>query len=199
MQLNFRGVYHTFERGASLYNGLTRTVHAGSIVALTGPSGSGKSTLLKMIAGWLMPSEGSVETEGLGKAVWVLQQPVGLAQRTAVDHVTAVSLYRGLQRSVAEHRSTDLLVQFGLHDVKEQPFWQLSGGQAQRLMLARALAADPALLLVDEPTAQLDRRASSGVAQVIEGLRSRKRIVVIATHDAALVEKCDVLIDLGSA
>lgn len=196
-------VGHKFAASGWLFRNLTLTFTRGSSYALTGPSGSGKSTFLAIVAGWIQPVEGSVE--GLPaarngplreKSSWVFQNAVGLPRRTALDHVVMPLLASGHSRQSAEVHAFKLLDAFKLADVAEQPFRALSGGEAQRLMLARAVAADSPLLLVDEPTAQLDAQTSDIVNDVLRALTAQTRIVLVATHDPGTMEACDEVVDL---
>jgi len=167
------------------------------VAAITGPSGSGKSTLLGIVAGWTAPTAGRVVRDGIKRTAWVFQNPFGVARRTALDHVTLPLMARGMDRSGAEVVGSSLLNDFGLREAASRRFSALSGGEGQRLMLARAVASDPDLLLIDEPTAQLDRHSATTVIEVIRETAASNRIVLVASHDLDLVERCDVLFDLA--
>ena len=194
--LALESVGHRFEGAEHLFRGLSLVLVAGRVYALTGPSGSGKSTLLSILAGWMRPSEGAVTRDAAARVSWVFQNPHGVAARTALDHVALPLLARGLRRPEAELAARELLGRFGLARLHGRPFASLSGGEAQRLMLARGIAAVPDLLLVDEPTAQLDRRTAETVNDSLVALRSPGTIVVIATHDPSTRDRCTDLIDL---
>ena len=189
-------VRHRFPGGEYLFPPLTTTLVSGSSYALTGPSGSGKSTLLSIIAGWYEPTEGSISRTKVEKIRWVFQNPHGVARRTAIDHVVLPLLGTGMGRADAEVIAGDTLARFGLTEVAKRAFAELSGGEAQRLMLARALVQAPDLLLVDEPTAQLDTTTAASVNQVLSGVAERGSIVVVATHDRETRDVCDARIDL---
>ncbi|BEH03175.1 hypothetical protein brsh051_24560 [Brooklawnia propionicigenes] len=120
-----------------------------------------------------------------------------MARRTALDHVTFPLLTQGLSWAAAELRARDILEAFQLTASAEKPFAALSGGEGQRVMLARMLAFNPQLILVDEPTAQLDAEMASTVNGVLRSLSNEGAIVVVATHDAATAGVCDRTIDLG--
>jgi ABC-type lipoprotein export system ATPase subunit len=166
-------------------------------VALVGPSGSGKSTLLSLLGGFDSPRYGTMIREGVDRIGWVFQNPVGIPRRSALDHVVYPLLTQGMRRTDAEIHALDLLKTFGLADQAQTPFRQLSGGEAQRLMLARAVASAFDALLIDEPTAQLDPRSAATVIDVVRSLSSADRITVLASHDPRLVERCDRVINLG--
>lgn len=127
----------------------------------------------------------------------MFQNPHGVAGRTAVDHVALPLLARGALHPEARRRARAGLERVGLAHVADAPFRDLSGGEAQRLMLARGLASKPDLLLVDEPTAQLDARTSVSVNEAIASVATEGTIVVVATHDAQTRDACTAVIDLG--
>ena len=121
---------------------------------------------------------------------WVFQNPHGVAGRTALDHVALPFLAAGLSRKDANERAQQLLERFGLALLAQRAFRELSGGEAQRLMLARGMAARPQVLLVDEPTAQLDRVTSAAVNAAIAATAHSDVVVVVATHDEETREAC---------
>lgn len=127
----------------------------------------------------------------------MFQNPHGVARRSAIDHVALPLLAGGLTRRQAESRGRELLADFGLLDAAPRDFAALSGGEAQRLMLARGIAARPDLFLVDEPTAQLDARTAAVVSRTLTGLARRGTVVVVATHDPGTRAACTDTIDLS--
>lgn len=199
MQVILDELGHRFRGGPWLFRGLSQTLIPGHVYALTGPSGSGKSTLLSLMAGWVKPAEGTLINEGINSTRWVFQNPHGTPKRRALDHVILPFLARGIDLREAETNAKELLEVFGLSRIGEQPFASLSGGEAQRLMLARGIASDPDLFLVDEPTAQLDLVTRREVNEAIKYLSSATTIVVIATHDEETKKSCTNIIDLLDA
>jgi lipoprotein-releasing system ATP-binding protein len=192
-----RGLAHAFPGTGLLFDGLDLELTSGEVVALVGPSGSGKSTLLSILAGWLAPLRGTVERVGIEHTAWVFQNPHGVPRRTALDHVVLPLLAHGLRRSAAEDRAMRLLDRFDLAQVARRQFRDLSGGEAQRLMLARAVATGSDLLLVDEPTAQLDPATASAVNAVLGGVARDDAVVVVATHDPNTRAACTRVVDLA--
>lgn len=188
---------HAYQGSPPLFSDLSFEMGPSDLFAVTGPSGSGKSTLLSLLGGLIVPSSGIVHRDGIQRSIWVLQNPHGVARRTVLDHVALPLLAAGHHRSAACSRATAILGEFGLGDLHHALFRDLSGGEAQRVMLARAVAANADLLLVDEPTAQLDSTSAAAVTAVLHRLTSRGAIVVVATHDLRVVEACDDTIDLG--
>ncbi|ALJ18688.1 ATP-binding cassette domain-containing protein [Microbacterium sp. No. 7] len=199
MQVELANVGHRFAGGPWLFRGLDVTLSSGRVYALIGPSGSGKSTLLSILAGWVSPVEGDVRTGAVKRVGWVFQNPHGVARRSVVDHVALPFLGRGLAPRDAELEAVALLETFGLAAVRDQSFMSLSGGEGQRLMLARGIAAKPDLFLIDEPTAQLDIRTSREVNRSITALAGPATIVVVATHDEGTRDACTDVIDLARA
>ncbi len=195
-RVELRDVGHGFTSQAMLFRHLNAVLEPAHVYALTGPSGSGKSTLLSIIAGWLKPMEGAAERVDCEDVHWVLQNPYGVAHRTALDHVALPFIAQGEPHEIARAHAAELLDIFGLVKLAYRQFMELSGGEAQRLMLARGMASAPQLLLVDEPTAQLDLHAARTVNERLHALSMSGAIVVVATHDPNTRDACTDIIDL---
>lgn len=198
MRVTTTGVGHRFPGQPPLFEGLSITLEPGRVYALTGPSGSGKSTLLGILAGWITPASGTVERHAIDRVGWIFQNPHGTPRRTALDHVSLPLIARGVCRAEADAQAGELLARFNLAASRHKRFSSLSGGEAQRLMLARGIAAEPDLLLVDEPTAQLDLRTAATVSDSLRNIASAGTIIVIATHDPHARDACTDIIDLGA-
>lgn len=202
MSVTLTNLGHHFPGSPWLFRGLNANITPGDVTALVGPSGSGKSTLLALIAHWLTPSEGTIDiaprSDGQpAKLNWVFQNPHGVPRRSAIDHVIVPLLAQGLSIEEATAAAERYMDDFALTHVKDRPFATLSGGEGQRLMLARALACAPDVLLVDEPTAQLDQRTAHQVSETLTALHQRGIAVIIATHDGAVRDQCSSVIDLA--
>jgi lipoprotein-releasing system ATP-binding protein len=184
---------HRFPGGPWLFRHVDFEAVPGRTIALTGPSGSGKSTLLAVLGGLLIPSEGEVSRNGLTSddVAWVFQRSAGIARRTALDHVLHPMLAKGLSRQECRDRALLLLYQVGLGTRADALFSELSGGEAQRLALARAAACSRAVMLIDEPTAALDRTTAVNVADALPVLSGGSACVLIATHDPVVIARCD--------
>lgn len=196
MRVTGAGLAHSFDGQTMLFSGLDFVLTPGDLVAVVGPSGSGKSTLLGLLAGWITPSSGTVQLDGIETVSWVFQNPLGVARRTVLDHVVLPLLASGMRRAAAEDIAHAALARFGLGGHAQKRFADLSGGEGQRLMLARASVRQPDLLLVDEPTAQLDRALAASVNGVLGQISSARSIVVVATHDADTMAACHRVINL---
>lgn len=196
MRIEVKNLSHSFDGEHKLFDNLSFTLKCGDLTAITGPSGCGKSTLLSLLAGWVKPSSGQIDDSEIKSRSWVFQNPIGVANRTTLDHVSLPLIARGMSREEANRRSKEILNLYNLTKLSQQPFSSLSGGEAQRLMLARATAKAPDLLLVDEPTAQLDTNSAHTVNEVLQNLAQNNSIVVVATHDPDTRDACTTKIDL---
>lgn len=199
MLLRAENLGHSFSGTGPLFEQLSFELAPGRTTAVVGPSGSGKSTLLSLVAGWEEPKTGTVIREDINTVCWVFQNPYGVSRRTALDHVVLPLLTQGLRRREARAQAKEIMARFNLTELEERQFRRLSGGEAQRLMLARAVATKPDLLLVDEPTAQLDLATAHTVNEVLAGISQSNAIVLVATHDPATRDACAEIIDLTQA
>jgi ABC-type lipoprotein export system ATPase subunit len=197
VRIELSGVGHRFGTGPWLFRGIDEELISGDVYSLTGPSGSGKSTLLALLAGWDTPTEGTIRGVDALQIAWVFQNPHGTAYRSARDHVALPYLAQGYSLREADRRAGALLEKVGLLPLASRPFCELSGGEAQRLMLARGLASHPDLLLIDEPTAQLDRRTAASINAAIRAIGDTGAIVVVATHDRETRDACTAHLRLG--
>jgi len=188
-------------RGASL------TVRRGEIVAVMGPSGSGKSTLLHCLAGILVPDEGEVwyggrrldtlsddrrSTLRRDKFGFVFQSGQLVPELTAEENVALPLLLSGARRGPAMAAARLWFPALGLDELERRRSGELSGGQAQRVALARGLVADPEVLFADEPTGSLDSVAGELVMELLTAaVRTRGTTVVLVTHDARVAAYAD--------
>lgn len=188
---------------AQVIKGISMTVGACESVCLWGPSGSGKSTLLSLIGGVLSPRAGTVDIfvgdgrrEVSQSVSWVLQTANLLPSVTALENVMLGLLIAGVDREksaiIAQRSMEDLDIgDLSMHKAK-----RLSGGQAQRVAVARALAVEAPLILADEPSGQLDRRSTVRVCDALLDQTTGRATVVVASHDPYVAERCDRVITL---
>jgi tungstate transport system ATP-binding protein len=172
---------------ATMLDGVSLAIEAGTPTVLIGPNGSGKTTLLRVAMGLLAPSSGRVTWDGLAeqppvRRAIVFQRPVML-RRSAGGNLRYALAAAGVEREMRAARLAELLTLVGLEGMADRPARRLSGGEQQRLALARALARDPAVLFLDEPTASLDPAATAVVEDIVRAVAARGIKVVMATHD----------------
>jgi len=201
--VEFRDVHKVFLRAAErieVFSGLTLDLDQGSFTALMGPSGSGKSTLLNLLAGLDRPSSGTVRVAGsevhsmrsgelsrwrARHIGFVFQQLNLLPVLTAYQNVELPLLLTRLGKRERDERVRLALDIVGLTDRLRHYPRQLSGGQEQRVAIARAIVADPTLILLDEPTGQLDAKSSEEALGVVSRLNAEfGKTVILVTHDA---------------
>ena len=133
MRVVVEGLAHRFPGTDLLFEHLDFVAEPGSTIAVCGPSGCGKSTLLSILAGWEKPYAGTVTREGVNRVGWVFQNPYGVAERTALDHVVFPLLAKGMRRKEAEPKALEAMGLFDLEYAADRRFSDLSGGEAQRL------------------------------------------------------------------
>ena len=190
----------------TILKGISFQIASGEFISIVGPSGSGKSTLLGIIAGLDNPTTGQVLIDGVditkmneGKLAQVRNSKIGMVFQafnliptlTAQENVE-VPLYVGKHQVSPSERAKELLELVGLgHRLGHRPN-QLSGGEQQRVAIARALATDPAVVIADEPTGNLDARNGENVLRLISDLRARTgKTFIIATHDQNVASHAD--------
>ena len=199
-------------RELTVLAGVDLRVEAGEAVAIVGKSGSGKSTLLHLLGALDRPTSGEVLLEGRdisevegdelarmrNRAVgFVFQFHHLLREFTALENVMMPCLIAGRQRRVAEARSRELLTLVGLEHRTLHRATQLSGGEQQRVAVARALAAEPPLLLADEPSGNLDTKTSEELHDVLFHLRESQHLgLVLVTHNDELAARADRILEL---
>ena len=213
--VEIRDVNKSFHRDSErieVFTKLTLDIAEGSFTALMGPSGSGKSTLLNLVAGLDKPTSGSVRVAGAevsaltpGQlASWrarhigfVFQQFNLLPVLTAYQNVELPLLLTKLAKRDRDERVRVALGVVGLGDRLDHYPRQLSGGQEQRVAIARAIVADPTLVLLDEPTGQLDAKSSQEVLTLLQRLNDEfKKTIIIVTHDAHAAERAKTVLHL---
>jgi tungstate transport system ATP-binding protein len=175
-------------RGAvTMLDRVSLTLSAGPPTILIGPNGSGKTTLLRIASGLLAPSSGRVTWDGLERVPAhrnaILFQRPAMLRRSAAANVSYALASVGVPRADRPRRIEELLSMVRLEDFASRPARSLSGGEQQRLALARALARDPAVLFLDEPSASLDPAAAKSIEDVVRTVAAKGVKVVMSTHD----------------
>lgn len=173
-------------RGTRLLAGVDLVVRPNRLLAVLGPNGSGKSLLLRLCHGLIAPTEGRVAWADPARApraqAMVFQHPV-LLRRTTFGNLTHALALRGLSRAAGRAQAEEALERFGLVALADRPARRLSGGEQQRLAMARAWALRPEILFLDEPASQLDPSGTRAIEAMIATFRAEGMTVVMTTHD----------------
>ena len=188
-------------------DGVDLEIGRGEYVSLVGPSGSGKTTLFNMIGGLDRPTEGSVHIDGVDisrldayELAWLRCRRIGyifqnfnlITVLTALENVALPTVFAGTPRDEGLKKAEKLLKMVGLGERVSHKPTQLSAGQQQRVAIARALANDPAIILADEPTGNLDLNTGTEIIDILHGLnKNRGLTLVAATHDLKMIKASD--------
>lgn len=210
-----RGVEMVFQSGMQRFQALKNInldIYRGEIHLLMGPSGSGKTTLLSILGGILTPTAGSISVMGqeltqmsrsplakfrLKNIGFIFQEFNLFPALTALENVEIALTLKGQKGRLVHQEGMHLLEQVGLADKAKNLPRDLSGGQKQRVAIARALAADPPLILADEPTAALDSHSGHAIIMLLRKLAKEKnRTVVMVTHDSRIIDVADRVTNL---
>ena len=191
--------------------GVSVTIQPGEYVAVVGPSGSGKSTLMNLIGCLDRPSEGRYRLSGTdvsdmsenqladvrNRRIGFVFQTFNLLPRlTAYENIELPLIYQGLPGGQRKERVNKRLAQVGLSDRQKHRPAELSGGQRQRVAVARALVTDPAILLADEPTGNLDQRTGQEILGLFRELHQTGQTIVLVTHDPHIAQQAERVIEI---
>lgn len=211
LALEARDVTFEYVPGRPVLETWSAQFKPGKMTALTGPSGRGKSTLLYLLGLMLHPTAGDILVDGVPAGElsdrtraklraerfgFVFQDAALDPTRTVLDNVTETSLYRGLDRRASTGRAMQLLNKFGVDVPPNRRPGQVSGGQAQRIALCRALLNDPRVLLADEPTGNLDPATADIVVEALHDHARAGATVIVVTHSPVVADACDEEIQL---
>ncbi|HFU1091394.1 TPA: ABC transporter ATP-binding protein [Streptococcus suis] len=206
--IEIQGLKKSFQQRV-IFSDLNMKLEKGNIYALIGKSGSGKTTLLNMLAKLEKADGGRIDYQGqdLSKLasqqffrdhMGYLFQTIGLLDNQSIgDNLDLGFVGQKVKKEQRQRLQNEALEQVNLGYLDlEQKVYTLSGGEAQRVALAKLILKNPPLILADEPTAALDPKNSEEVMQLLTGLKNDNRVIVIATHNPAVWEKADVVIDM---
>ena len=203
--IQFLNVTKEYPRSGLALSNTTFRLHKGEFAFLTGPSGAGKSTILRLVYFEERPTSGEVRVSGVSsteisrRAVANLRRRLGIVfqdfrlldDRTAQDNIAFALEVTGTRRDQIGPRVNRVLGQVGLASKANAYPRELSGGEQQRVAIARALVNDPFVLIADEPTGNLDERATRGVFQLLRDINAAGTAVLMATHNLELVRRTD--------
>jgi putative ABC transport system ATP-binding protein len=209
--INITKDYITDEITTKVLHGITCTFHKGDFIAITGPSGSGKSTLLNIL--------GLLDTATTGKYIfntidvtqltedhqaYIRNKDIGfvfqsfnlLKRISVLENVILPAIYTGTKKRIREAKAKELLETVGIADHMDKKPNQLSGGQQQRVAIARALMNDPAIILADEPTGNLDTKSGEEIMQLLKKLNKQGITVLMITHEQDIAEQAQEIITI---
>ena len=200
--ITLQNVTKTYQMGDSTVHaldGVTLSIERGEFVAITGPSGSGKSTLMNILGCLDRPTAGSYQLDGdevatlnddqlavtRNKKIGFVFQNFNLLPRiSAIKNIALPLVYAGINDTERMHQALVMLEKVGIAERKDHRPNELSGGQRQRVAIARALVTDPAILIADEPTGNLDTKSSNEIMDVFCSLHRQGRTIIMVTHEA---------------
>ncbi len=203
--ITFDQVSKTFPTGETILDDVSFRIHPGELVTIIGPSGSGKTTLLRLIYKELEPSKGTITIDGQNvtnlksKALPKLRRRIGYAfqdfkiipDRTVWENIALTLDILNLGEKVISERVTHLLELVGIEGKDKLFPGQLSGGELQRVSIARAIAHEPDVLLADEPTGNLDAETSNKIAELFNQIHNFGTTVILATHDPEIIKNLE--------
>lgn len=205
-------IYHQGDVKVAALDGVSITVEKGEFLALAGPSGSGKTTLLNLIGGIDTPDSGSVIVDGqdfsrmtsgdlaelrLRRIGFVFQSYNLIPVLTAFENVEYILRLQGVAKPQRQERVTTILAEVGLSELWNRRPAELSGGQQQRVAVARAIVSDPAIVLADEPTANLDSKTGESLLNLMRQMNRDKQVTFIfSTHDPQVMDYARRLISV---
>jgi putative ABC transport system ATP-binding protein len=204
--------YHSDGQIVNALRGVHLSLHTGEFAAIAGPSGSGKTTLLNCIGGLDYPTQGNVYIEGtdistlspkelsrlrLFKIGFIFQAYNLIPVLTALENVEYILLLQGMGDSYRKTKAAEVLELVGLKDQMHRLPHELSGGQQQRVAIARAIVSNPAIVLADEPTANVDQKTGSALLDLMKHLNKEKQITFLfSTHDPMVMKRAHRLISI---
>ena len=215
--ITLEGITKTYVNGkltVPVLHGIDLSIYEGEFTSIMGPSGSGKSTFMNMLGCLDRPTSGSYRLDGeevahLGddELAYVRNKRIGfvfqsfnlLPKLTALDNVALPMVYAGVSKAERKARASQLLIDLGLGTRLDHMPAELSGGQRQRVAIARALANDPAIIMADEPTGNLDETTAGEIIEVLKKLaKERNKCVIVVTHSKEVASAADTILELNN-
>ena len=207
---NVKRLYRLGTEEVYALKGVTLDIAVGEYISIMGPSGSGKTTLFNMVGGLDMPTEGRVLIDGVDvstldprRLAWLRCRKIGyifqtfniIPVMTALENVTLPMIFAGMSQKDAQEKGAVLLGKVGLGSRLNHKPSELSGGQQQRVAIARSLANDPAVILADEPTGNLDLKTGHEIIDILKKMNTEAKVTIItATHDMKMLRASDRII-----
>lgn len=203
---NLTKIYGTGRTAVKAVDNVSFNLSRGELILLMGPSGSGKTTLLTLVSGLLRPTSGTIYIDSINisnlsqkelakirmnKIGFIFQHFNLLSSLTALENVMVPFVIQGVKASEARKRAEALLVEFGLEDRINHKPKDLSGGEQQRVAVARAMVTNPDIIIADEPTANLDSKKGKDVMELIYTKVKEGRGAIIASHDPRILDFAD--------
>ncbi|KDR96460.1 putative ABC transport system ATP-binding protein [Peptoclostridium litorale DSM 5388] len=206
--INIKGLEKVYDTGKIKVNALKGVdihIKEGEFVAIMGPSGSGKSTLMNILGCLDKPTAGEYTLDGTGvstlsesdlahlrnRKIGFVFQSFNLIPRTSsVKNVELPMIYAGFKKAHMKSRAQELLQKVGLGDRMDHLPNELSGGQRQRVAIARSLANDPAIILADEPTGNLDTKSGDEIMELFKELNGEGKTIILVTHEDEIADHC---------
>lgn len=197
MAIKFKNLSFSYEN-VDVLDGVTINVEQGEYVGIIGPNGGGKTTALKLILGFLSPQKGTVIVDSPPTKVGYVPQinaydkefPISVLEVVLAGSLSKLKWWGGLPASEKE-RAKKLLKEVGCMGLEERPFGTLSGGQAQKALIARALMCDPEILLLDEPTANIDAESEQAIFTYLKTLQGKKTILIVTHNFDAIIKNVE--------
>jgi len=193
-----------YSNGVTALDGINLDINQKDLIALIGPNGAGKSTLLKIILGLIKPTSGTIKlfgstdlTKNLKYVGYIPQSaqardpnlPFSVYETVMLGRTPIVGLFHGI-KDLDKQKVEETLKTFGIYELKDRKIGQLSGGQSQRVFLAKAMVAEPKLLLLDEPTSGVDATSKKEFYSILDRLNKERGItVVLSSHDIGVITK----------
>ena len=202
----------SYRRGVPVVRDVTHCFEAGSMTAITGPSGKGKSTLLYILSGLLRPNSGTVWSHDISlytvaesvrcrvraqRFSFIFQDAALNPRRSVLDAIREPCIYAGASLSTARSRALGLMHRLGVEVAPDARPREISGGQAQRIGVCRALMLHPEVIFADEPTGNLDSGSATAVLDALHEAARDGTVVLVATHDDRVLSRCDQRLDLA--